>query len=246
MISKPVFVGGLFLAAVVSVGVVMYQRSRAEVAALRAQIGGPAAPVPGPAPSLGAVGRPAAATPPSAAPAAANEGQEFLARLHRAATLDEALRLALPLMDDTLNKESDGAVMLALWASDHMKWADVAVAKNETSIAKILKDSDANRGKRMCLSGSIIQIAKQRGTDLYSGLLNGFYGAGIVRFFVAGDTGDLVEDSETRLCGVATGRYVYSNSGGGTTHAVSLVGMFDLPKNNPARRRHRGGDVDDE
>jgi hypothetical protein len=30
---------------------------------------------------------------------------------------------------------------------------------------------------------------------------------------------------------VVTGRIDYSNSGGGTTHAIQLVGMFKLPVN---------------
>jgi hypothetical protein len=31
-----------------------------------------------------------------------------------------------------------------------------------------------------------------------------------------------------------TGRYDYHDSGGGTGHAVQVVGMFDLPENRPA------------
>ena len=34
-----------------------------------------------------------------------------------------------------------------------------------------------------------------------------------------------------RFCGIATGRDTYANTGGGTTHAVRVVGMFDLPEN---------------
>lgn len=44
-------------------------------------------------------------------------------------------------------------------------------------------------------------------------------------------TGRLVEDSRARLCGFVTGKYSYSNSGGGSSHAVQLVGMFKLPEN---------------
>ncbi len=242
MISKPVFFAAIVCTAALAVGVVMYQRSRAEVSALRAQVAAGRPGSPGEAPSLAAAqARPVAAAEP-AEPSEPAAGPTLADKLRDASFLSDALRLTLPLMDDTVNQQSDGAVMLAMWAALHMKWADVGVAKNETSTAKLMKDSDANRGKRMCVSGSIIQIAKQRGAPIYAGLLNGFYGAGIAHFFAVGDTGDLVENSETRFCGVATGRYVYGNSGGGTSHAISLVGMFDLPENNPSKRRRVAAD----
>ena len=66
-----------------------------------------------------------------------------------------------------------------------------------------------------------------------------------VSFFAVQSTGDLVEGSRARLCGVVTGRYSYSNTGNGTTHAVKVVGVFDLAENRsagtsaPARRRAR-------
>jgi hypothetical protein len=34
---------------------------------------------------------------------------------------------------------------------------------------------------------------------------------------------------------VVTGKYSYANSGGGTGHAVTLVGVFDLPENKGTR-----------
>ena len=135
-------------------------------------------------------------------------------------------------MSDTDDETSPGALLLALWSSDRLKWPDVAVAKNETSFALIRKDSDANRGKRMCIRGQIIQIQKEKGDgmSLFSGLM--LAGSGdITSFIAAGNTGALVARSRTRLCGVVIGTYDYSNSGGGKGHAISLVGMFDLPEN---------------
>lgn len=58
-----------------------------------------------------------------------------------------------------------------------------------------------------------------------------------MRFAAVASTGELVAQSSANFCGVTTGKYSYSNSGGGTTHAVFLVGMFDLPENKPQANR---------
>jgi hypothetical protein len=144
----------------------------------------------------------------------------------------DALAYAKPMMEDTENKDSDGAVLLAVWASEGMKWTDVAVAKDETTFALVRKDSDEARGKRLCTNGRIVQIEvlHQDGAKLFYGLLLSG-GGSIYQFIAAGSSGDLVQRSHARFCGVVTGKYDYSNSGGGTGHAVSLVGMFDLPAN---------------
>jgi hypothetical protein len=56
-----------------------------------------------------------------------------------------AFALAKPQMEDVPDKDSDGEVLFGLWASKHMKWSDVAVAKDETSFALTRKDSDETR-----------------------------------------------------------------------------------------------------
>ena len=61
------------------------------------------------------------------------------------------------------------------------------------------------------------------------------YARNIYKFSAVGNSGDLVADSQTRLCGIITGKYDYSNSAGGTGHAIKLVGMFDLPANKVVR-----------
>jgi hypothetical protein len=53
----------------------------------------------------------------------------------------------------------------------------------------------------------------------------------VVVFYAVGETGDLVAGSRTRLCGIVTGLHSFLNSGGGVTHAIRAVGMFDLPEN---------------
>lgn len=159
--------------------------------------------------------------------------QEKLAKADHA----EAMRLVGPLLEDEVNRISAGTAALGLWAMQNMKWSDVAVASNETSLAKIHKDSDTERGKRMCVRGKIVQITADKSSGVgtaYIGLMTAPSFANIVHYVAVADTGDLVENSPARFCGIVTGRYSYSNSGGGTTHAVGLVGMFDLPSNRKA------------
>lgn len=143
-----------------------------------------------------------------------------------------AFALARPSMHDTQDDYSPGMLLFALWASEKLVWSDVHVERDETSFKLVQKDSDAARGKRMCYSGDIVQIAKQDigARPIFEGLLR-TRRWDIIHFIAAGSTGDLVEDSRARFCGFVTGRYSYSNAGGGTTHAVQMVGMFKLPEN---------------
>lgn len=171
---------------------------------------------------------PVKATPAVAAPPPAEE-REPSYPADDAQTLEQALALSVPTMTDTTDELSDGAIAFARWAMMRMQWADVAVKKNETSHKLVQKDPDTARGKRLCLKGRLVSIRKE-GEGLFAGLFaaDGFE---IARFIAVGSTGELVERSRARICGVATGRYTYANAGGGTTHAISVVGMFDLPEN---------------
>jgi hypothetical protein len=139
---------------------------------------------------------------------------------------------AKPFMTDEANNLSPGAAIFALWAAQSMHYYDVGVAKDETTYALVRKDSDEARGKRLCATGMLIQIEVQKsaGSKFFDGLLI-TDGGSIFRFLTVGSSGDLVERSRARVCGVVIGTYDYSNSGGGTGHAVQLVGMFDLPEN---------------
>lgn len=149
----------------------------------------------------------------------------------------DAVAYAKPMMGDTFNDTSKGALLLGLWSATHLRWADVSVANNETSPALVKKDSDAARGRRLCTSGQIVQIKVEKlstGGKVGEGLLMSDSG-NIYSFITAGSSGSLVEQSWARMCGVIAGTYDYSNSGGGTGHAVSIVGMFDLPENKPKK-----------
>lgn len=146
----------------------------------------------------------------------------------------DALAYATPQMRDTADQDSAGTVLFGLWATEHMKWTDVNVANDETSFAVSRKDPDGARGKRLCTSGQVVQIEVQKGRRFASaeGLINSWSG-NLYNFIAAGSSGSLVQQSQARFCGVVTGNYDYANSAGGTGHAVSLVGMFDLPENKP-------------
>lgn len=138
-----------------------------------------------------------------------------------------------PEMTDLLDEDSPGTAVFALWAARRMRWSDVNVAQDETTPALVKKDSDSARGKRICANGQVIQIKVEKlttGGHLSQGLLASDAG-NIYRFLAAGSSGSLIENSYGHFCGLVTGTYDYTNSAGGTGHAVSLVGMFDLPEN---------------
>jgi hypothetical protein len=135
-------------------------------------------------------------------------------------------------MDDTDGETSFGAKLLAIWAAPHLRWADLGELP-ETRFALVQKDADEERGKRLCTQGTIIEIetAKQDYGKVFLGGI--FSNSDVVRFIAVGKSGTLVSGSWARICGVVVGTESYKNSGGGTTHGVRIVGMFDLAENRP-------------
>jgi hypothetical protein len=163
-------------------------------------------------------------------PPAPEDPKDIIAALD---TYDDAMRMALPVMSDSVDEISPGAILFTAWAARKMRWADVAVAKNETSLKLVRKDGDEARGKRLCASGRIGEIEKISSDPkvFTGGLIAGW--TDVYRFLAVGSTGELVGESRARFCGVVVGQYDYSNTGGGQTKSVMLVGMFDLPQNKP-------------
>ncbi|MGZ6092450.1 MAG: hypothetical protein ACXWUG_10545 [Polyangiales bacterium] len=157
--------------------------------------------------------------------------------MDQAGNAKQAFDQAKPLMSDvsidsTTNK---GAILFSRWASTHLSWKDVFVDKDETTFGKIRKDSEEELGKRMCVSGMIVQIEVLKldtGKKVAVGLLMS-NGQNIYHFANAGSSGEIVQKKYARMCGFVMGNYSYANSGGGTSHGVDLVGMFDLPENKP-------------
>lgn len=129
---------------------------------------------------------------------------------------------------------SRGAAILAVWGARNMTWDDLQKVE-QGKYGMVMKDPDSQRGKRLCTYGEIIEIQVDNSVPgkVYLGGLNVYTDEGmrIYRFVAVGSTGELVAGSQARFCGVITGKNSYQNSAGGTTHAVHLVGMFELPEN---------------
>lgn len=134
-------------------------------------------------------------------------------------------------MSNTQETFSEGAQDLVLWAQDRLEWKDLAAVPS-TKPALVMKDPEDQFGKRICASGMIIEIsANDVAGTVYVGEIANMDSGNTFRFIALRSTGDLVEQSNARFCGIVTGKVDYANSMGGETHAIQLVGMFDLPAN---------------
>lgn len=148
-------------------------------------------------------------------------------------SMPEALAACLPSMGDSVDSPSVGGALFAIWAARKMNLLFVRVPRNETSFAAVKKDSVGERGKRICFNGKIVEIAKSdngQGDTIYEGKMfdSDF---NIATFYAAGSTEGVFEGTKTRFCGVVSGRHSYSNAGGGTSHSVEMIGVFDIPAN---------------
>jgi hypothetical protein len=149
-----------------------------------------------------------------------------------------AFAFAKPNMVDVETNDSGGTALFALWGARRMRWADVYVTTDETTFATVQKDSSEQLGRRMCSAGVVAEIHADKpgtGGHIAHGQLISDSGH-IYHFVAAGSSGDIGEESRANFCGFVTGNYDFSNSVGGTGHAVTVVGMFDLPENRAAGR----------
>lgn len=139
-------------------------------------------------------------------------------RVAKAASLDEAIALAKPTME---NPAAASGVLLARYAAPKLRWDDVATAS--TSIGLVLKDVGAERGKRLCATGTLQAIERDdlEHRAIYRGTLRTDEGDDIA-FLAVGSTGTLVRRDKGTICGVVLAKT-------GTT--VGILGMFDLPEN---------------
>lgn len=149
-----------------------------------------------------------------------------------ATSLNDAIRILRPLMSDTDNGQvSQGAAALAVWSQQNLHWRDLQ-AMPDSARADVMKDPEAFRGRQLCASGTIVQIHADHSVSppvFEGGLMTA--SSDMVRFLAVRSTSGLVENSAARLCGIITGLQSYPNTLGGTTHAVYVVGMFDIPEN---------------
>jgi hypothetical protein len=150
-----------------------------------------------------------------------------------AADLAGALAATRARIADNAEKLDAGTLILVGWSTRHLHWPDVAVPQDETSFDRVQKDPDRQWGKRLCVTGSIVQISPVR-TDsahFFNGVLTA-PGGRTFAFFAIGSAGALAEASRARLCGVVTAWTNHADSAG-AGRTVTLVGMFDLPENHP-------------
>jgi hypothetical protein len=131
-------------------------------------------------------------------------------------------------------QHSAGADLMAQWASVHMGWSDVATERDETNYGLATRDIDAERGKRVCFSGSIIEIKVDRSTPApsFEGLMQSDAG-NVFSFGAAGAVGSIVAGSYARLCAVVLDIFAYESAAHVERKAVDVVGMFDVPENHP-------------
>ena len=76
-------------------------------------------------------------------------------------SLEDAIAVARPQMVNTVGRLDTGSALLALWAVGHLSW-DMLEALPATSAAMFQKDPEAERGKRLCVTGTIVEIRAER------------------------------------------------------------------------------------
>ena len=147
-------------------------------------------------------------------------------------SLVEFINNLKPRMKDTLNEHPESAGLLAYFLNlKNTKINDINQISSTTK-GKILKDSELEKGKRLCIDSTIVEIAADRsgGFSAYQGVMVDDTMQPYV-FMAVGDTGDLVSQSQAKFCGITVGKMSYSNAGGGTSTAPYIVGLFNLPAN---------------
>ncbi len=76
-------------------------------------------------------------------------------------TLADAITAAKPHMSDTRDQLDEGSAMLAMWAAKNLTWSALA-ALPETSPALFRKDPGFERGRRLCVTGRILEIRAEK------------------------------------------------------------------------------------
>lgn len=145
-------------------------------------------------------------------------------------SIGDVLRLAVPHVENGWEFE-DGKRMILWWSNERLTW-DALSALPETTFGQAKKDIAAERGKRICLSAQVVDISKNANYSppIYVGISSNRRDD-IISFFAIGSTDGIVQRSRATFCGVLTGTHDYENSGGGWSHSLVAIGMFDLPAN---------------
>jgi hypothetical protein len=145
-------------------------------------------------------------------------------------TLTDAIAAYRPHMADVARGMGQeiptGTVELLTWMAIMKPSAPDISAIPETTFDRFLKDSSGERGKRICVSGSVAGINLVRGSYTYSTGSIVARRATVASFYTAADTGKIFRGSKARFCGVGTGVYEYESLAKKTIQSISLVGLF--------------------
>ena len=111
-----------------------------------------------------------------------------------------------------------------------INWQDINNL-TETSYPKMKKDILAEAGKKYCFEGMVHQIVVDRTFEVpltHAAMYVPY--EDYVYVLAVGSSGEIVEKTSARFCGIATGSREYQTAMG-TRSAPYLLGMFDLPEN---------------
>lgn len=165
-------------------------------------------------------------------PTAQVEEKSPVERVMEMPNMTAALAMTMSEMGNRYQNVSPGTALFASWAMKHMSPQDVITTNNEVTFGLAMKDIVEARGKRMCVTGYIIELEimnlplGKMGTGKLMDEDRNIYNLLAVR-----STGTLVEQDEATFCGIITEKYDYLSSDDMTRHALTLVGMFALPEN---------------
>ena len=119
---------------------------------------------------------------------------------------------------------AEAIVLSAYLTANGLSFATIAKLP-KGSFAEAMKDPGAERGKAIVVGGKVLQIDKDG--DYFKGLLCADRWCNKIYYFITpGTTRGIVGGKWARFAGVVTQKYSYSNTGGGQTHSILLVGYF--------------------
>lgn len=170
------------------------------------------------------------------APTSPQDAPTFAERAEHITTLSAALELWTPTFKDGVGQLDPQTGVFAVWCAKHLDWAALR-ARPETLHGLVMKDPEAQAGKRLCPVGLVseIEVDRTAGTPIYVGGMVDDTGL-VYRFLAVRSTVGIIANQRAKFCGIVTGRAIFQNLGGGTTKAAQLVGMFDIPANTGAKR----------
>lgn len=167
-----------------------------------------------------------------AEPVEVEDEEDIVHQLPMPATLEGAIEAYTPTQMEYHNEFPTIMAVYALWNQNvGTSWNEINLVE-KTSYGKVMKDAVSEYGKRLCVTGNIIEIETDRSLNdpVYSiGIVDNNFNA--YRATAIESSGELVAGSDATFCGIVLARFSYDNAGGVTTRAPYLFGMFDLPEN---------------